>query len=98
MSKRKLYLKDCLSSGSDAVRNGVGKNIIPPPEKDPWWKLYLEKFKDPVIKVLLFAAVLSLGISIIENEYAETIGIIFAILLATSISYHLDRKNERLSH
>ena len=52
MSKRKLYLKDCLSSDSDAVRNGVGKNIIPPPEKDPWWKLYIEKFKDPIIIVL----------------------------------------------
>ena len=35
------------------------------------WKLYLEKFRDPVIRILLVAAFFSLVISIIENEYAE---------------------------
>ena len=71
-------------------RQQHGENMLTPPEKESIWKLYLEKFKDPVIKVLLFAAVLSLGISIIENEYAETIGIIFAILLATGIGFYFE--------
>ena len=71
-------------------REQHGENMLTPPEKQSIWKLYLEKFKDPVIKVLLFAAVLSLGISIIENEYAETIGIIFAILLATGIGFYFE--------
>lgn len=71
-------------------REQYGENLLTPPERDSVWKLYLEKFKDPVIKVLLFAAVLSLGISIIENEYAETIGIIFAILLATGIGFYFE--------
>ena len=53
MSKRKTYLNSCLSEDSSAVREGVGKNIIPPPEREPLWKLYLEKFKDPIIIVLL---------------------------------------------
>ena len=71
-------------------REQYGENLLTPPERESIWKLYLEKFKDPVIKVLLFAAVLSLGISIIENEYAETIGIIFAILLATGIGFYFE--------
>ena len=67
-----------------------GENMLTPPERESIWKLYLEKFKDPVIKVLLVAAVLSLGISVIENEYAETIGIIFAIFLATGIGFYFE--------
>ncbi len=71
-------------------RKKYGENTLTPPQKESIWKLYIEKFKDPVIRVLLVAAVLSLGISIIENEYAETIGIIFAIFLATSIGFYFE--------
>ena len=42
------------------------------------------------IRVLLVAAVFSLIISIIENEYAETIGIFFAIFLATGIGFYFE--------
>ena len=61
-----------------------------PPKRPSLWKLYLEKFEDPVVRVLLVAAVFSLIISIIENEYAETIGIIAAILLATGIGFYFE--------
>lgn len=71
-------------------RKKYGENTLTPPQKESIWKLYIEKFKDPVIRVLLVAAVLSLGISIIENEYAETIGIIFAIFLATGIGFYFE--------
>ncbi len=64
-----------------------GKNVLTPPKRKPMWRLYLEKFEDPVIRILLVAACLSLGISIFENEYAETIGIIAAILLATGVGF-----------
>lgn len=64
-----------------------GVNLLTPPEKTPVWKLFLEKFDDPMIRILLIAAFLSLGISIIHNEYAETIGIFCAILLATGVSF-----------
>ena len=53
-------------------------------------ELYLEKFEDPVVRVLLVAALFSLIISIVENEYAETIGIIVAILLATGIGFFFE--------
>ena len=52
-----------------------GVNLLTPPKRPSMWKLYLEKFQDPVIQILLVAACLSLVISFIENEYAETIGI-----------------------
>lgn len=68
-------------------RSKYGKNILTPPDREPLWKLFLEKFKDPIIKILLVAATLSLIISIIHNEYAETIGIFCAILLATGVGF-----------
>ena len=64
-----------------------GANILTPPQKVSMWKLFLEKFKDPIIRILLIAALLSLGISIIHNEYAETIGIFCAIFLATGVAF-----------
>ena len=67
-----------------------GENLLTPPKRPSMWKLYLEKFEDPVVRVLLLAAFFSLVISIIENEYAETIGIIAAILLATGIGFFFE--------
>ncbi|WP_300901120.1 calcium-translocating P-type ATPase, PMCA-type [uncultured Bacteroides sp.] len=71
-------------------RERYGANLLTPPKRPSLWKLYLEKFEDPVVRVLLFAAILSLGISVIENEYAETIGIIAAVLLATGIGFYFE--------
>lgn len=71
-------------------REKHGINLLTPPKRPSIWKLYLEKFQDPVIKILLVAAVFSLLISIIENEYAETIGIFFAIFLATGIGFYFE--------
>lgn len=71
-------------------REKFGENLLTPPQRPSIWKLYLEKFQDPVIKVLLVAAAFSLIISFIENEYAETIGIFFAIFLATGIGFYFE--------
>ena len=67
-----------------------GNNLLTPPPRTPMWKLYLEKFKDPIIRVLLVAAVFSLIISFIEGEFAESIGIIVAIFLATGIGFYFE--------
>jgi len=69
-------------------KNGV--NLLTPPKRPSLWKLYLEKFEDPIVRVLIVAAMFSLLISIIENEYAETIGIFFAIFLATGIGFYFE--------
>lgn len=72
-------------------RNTHGSNTITPPKKEPLWKLLLEKFNDPVIKILIVAAFLSLGISMVHGEYFETIGIFVAIILSTSIAFFFER-------
>lgn len=71
-------------------RNKNGINLLTPPKRPSMWKLYWEKFQDPVIRILLVAAVFSLAISVFENEYAETIGIFFAIFLATGIGFYFE--------
>ena len=71
-------------------RSKHGDNVLTPPKRPSLWKLYLEKFEDPVVRVLLVAACFSLLISIFENEYAVTIGIILAILLATGIGFYFE--------
>ena len=71
-------------------REKFGMNLLTPPKRPSMWKLYLEKFRDPVIRILLVAAFFSLVIAIIEDEYAETIGIFFAIFLATGIGFYFE--------
>lgn len=68
-------------------RNKHGANILTPPKRESLWKLFLEKFEDPIIRILLIAAFLSLGISFVHWEFAETIGIFCAILLATGVAF-----------
>ena len=87
VSKKEIKLKGLSSAEVQANRDKYGANILTPPEKVPLWKLFLEKFEDPIIRVLLIAAILSLGISFLHNEYAETIGIFCAIFLATGVGF-----------
>lgn len=68
-------------------RKQHGNNLLTPPEREPLWKLFLEKFEDPIIRILLIAAFLSLIISFVHNDYAETIGIFCAIFLATGVAF-----------
>ncbi len=80
---------------AEKSRREYGENILTPPKKESVWKLFLEKFDDPVIRILLVAAFLSLGISFVEREFAETIGIFCAILLSTGISFWFEYDAEK---
>ncbi len=64
-----------------------GNNVITPPEDDSAWQLLAEKFRDPIIRILLFAAALSLAIGFIEGNFTESVGIICAIILATMVGF-----------
>ncbi len=68
-------------------RQKYGENLLSPPKREPLWKLFLEKFKDPIIQILLIAAFLSLGISFVHNDYTETIGIFCAIILSIGVAF-----------
>lgn len=64
-----------------------GDNLLTPPKREPMWKLFIKKFNDPIIRILIIAAALSLVISFVHNEFAETIGIVCAIFLATFVGF-----------
>lgn len=68
-------------------REKYGRNLITPPEDTPWWKLYLEKFQDPIILILLVATAISLVFGFIHGDFTESIGIIFAVLIATGVGF-----------
>ena len=75
----------------EASRAKHGENVLTPPERTSMWKLYMEKYKDPIIRILLLAAAISLVLSFIENDFIETIGIFLAIFLATTIGFVFER-------
>ncbi len=94
MDKDPIYnkVKHGLSSAEvERSRAEYGENILTPPARTSLWKLYLEKYKDPIIQILLVAAVFSLVIATIEDNYIETLGIIIAIFLATTIGFLFER-------
>lgn len=85
------FLKTGLTSEQvEASRRQHGRNLLTPPKRPSTWRLYAEKYKDPIIRILLIAALFSLGIGIYENEYVETIGILVAVFLATTIGFYFE--------
>lgn len=79
------------SAQVEESRLKCGENVLTPPAKTSMWKLYLEKYNDPIIKILLVAAVISFVLACIENEFVEVIGIFLAIFLATTIGFYFER-------
>lgn len=84
-------------SASEVVesRRLHGTNIITPPREQSPWALLFDKFRDPVIKVLLAAAVLSLAIGFVQHDFTESVGIICAIILATCVGFFFERDAQR---
>ncbi|MBQ9253191.1 MAG: calcium-translocating P-type ATPase, PMCA-type [Bacteroidales bacterium] len=92
----------CLDNDSDIVKQGKGKNIIEEKENESLWQRFLEKFKDPLIVVLLIVFVFSLGVSLYEVLFdskslatlIEPLGILVALLLATGVGFIFEVKAE----
>lgn len=72
-----------------------GENVLTPPKRPSMWLLYLDKYKDPMVRILLVAAVVSLGLSFVKQDFIETIGIISAIILATTVGFYFERDAAR---
>ena len=76
-------------------RRQHGSNILTPPAKEPVWKLFLEKFQDPIIRILLIALILSVGVSFYQyfagtataSVLLEPLGIFVAVMLATTVGF-----------
>lgn len=72
-------------------RKQHGKNVLTPPQRTSLWKLYLDKYRDPIIQILLVAAFVSLILAFIEKNFMETIGIFVAVFLATTVGFYFER-------
>ncbi|OPY17406.1 MAG: Calcium-transporting ATPase 1 [Syntrophus sp. PtaB.Bin138] len=84
------------SSRVTVLREKYGANAMTPPVREPLWKQYLEKFNDPIIRILLLAVAVSTIVSLIKGEgLLDTIGIIIAVLLATGIAFFNEYRSSR---
>ncbi|MBQ0019815.1 MAG: calcium-translocating P-type ATPase, PMCA-type [Bacteroidales bacterium] len=103
MREKKYYMTKCLTEGSEQVLGAKGRNVIPPPEREPLWKGFLGKFKDPLIVVLLVVFVFSIVVSTYEvfsqgasySSYIEPCGVLVALLLATGVGFWFEVKAAR---
>ncbi|OYD92114.1 calcium-translocating P-type ATPase, PMCA-type [Nostoc sp. 'Peltigera membranacea cyanobiont' 210A] len=87
VNDRLLPFQGLTSAQVKLNREKYGANILTPPEREPLWKLFLAKFEDPVIRILMIAAAIAISVGIFEGEYAEGLGIVAAILLATTLAF-----------
>ena len=85
-------------------RSRYGANILTPPARESLWKKFIEKFEDPIIRILLIAWLLSMVISCVHcwgpekagfAAFLEPIGIFFAIVLASGIGFIFEVKAAR---
>ena len=72
-----------------------GENVLTPPRRQSMWRLYLEKYNDPMVRILLVAALVSLALAFVKDDYIETLGIIAAVLLATTVGFYFERDAAR---
>ena len=102
MSEEKI--KGLTQEQVEESRRKYGENILTPPERESLWKKFLEKFEDPIIRILLIAWVLSMVISCVHcwgpeqaglSAFLEPVGILFAIILASGIGFIFEVKAER---
>ncbi len=70
-----------------ASRAKHGTNVLTPPKREPWWRQYLAKFDDPVIRILMIAAAVAIAVGAAEGHYAEGVGIVLAVLLSTGLAF-----------
>ncbi len=79
-----------------------GANLLTPPRRTPWWRLFLDKFRDPLIIILMVAGLLSVaiagyeygGLGLSAEVFFEPAGIFVAILLATGLAFYFEMKAE----
>lgn len=101
--KEKKHYKGLTEKEVEKSRELYGSNILTPPAKTPLWKLFFEKFSDPLIIILLVAGFLSVAIACYEHfgigegleVFFEPMGIFIAILLATGLAFYFERNADK---
>lgn len=106
MMKKNVHHQGLTEAQVIESRRQHGANVLTPAEKEPLWKQFLEKFSDPIIRILLIALLASVGIACFEylsegekmgdsSVFFEPMGIFIAILLATGIGFWFEVKANR---
>ena len=93
--KKKKHNTGLTSEQVLASRREHGSNVLTPPAHEPLWRQFLHKFDDPLIRILLVALALSVGLSVYEyfglgmgsSIFFEPVGILIAIVLATLVGF-----------
>ena len=97
----KQQLKGLTDEQVEESRRLHGENILTPPAKVSLWKQFMEKFDDPIIRILLVAWALSVGIACVHcfgpeqagfTAFLEPLGIFFAIMLASCVGFFFEVK------
>ena len=98
------YMKGLTAQQVEENRRKYGENVLTPPVRESLWKKFIEKFDDPIIRILLIALLLSMIISCVHcwgpekagfSAFLEPIGIFFAIVLASGIGFIFEVKAAR---
>ena len=76
-------------------RRTYGPNVLTPPPRAAWWQEYLAKFDDPVIRILMVAAAVAIGVGALDGKVAEGVGIVVAIFLATFLAFWNEHRANR---
>ena len=84
-------------------REKHGRNVLTPAAKESLFSLFLAKFKDPLIIILIVAGLASCGISLYEYYgldkgtavFFEPLGIFIAIILATALAFYFEMKADK---
>ncbi len=97
------FKKGLTAEQVEQSRRAHGDNTLTPPKKEPLWKLFLEKFQDPIIRILLITLALSVAVSLYQyfsgiadaNVLWEPLGIFIAVMLATSVGFAFEMSANR---
>lgn len=70
---------------------GTGRNVLTPPPSETWWEMLLDKFKDPILIILIVADIFSFIVNIIQKEPLwEPLAILAAILITAGVGFWQD--------
>jgi Ca2+-transporting ATPase len=88
--------KGLTSSQVPWIREQSGANVMTPPVREPIWRQYLTHYDNPIIKILIIAVIISAAVAIIQGTgFLDTVGIIIAVLLATTLSFVNEYRSSR---
>lgn len=96
--RRRDYKTGLTRREVEESRRKYGDNVLTPPKKEPLWRQFLDKFTDPIIRILLIALLLSVGVSVYQlvsgaegpSVLLEPLGIFVAVMLATCVGFFFE--------